>query len=296
MQLILQLFLNSLQNIAIYSLATMGLVLVLRTSYTANFAQSMIGTFAAFFVSNLVLFVNPRIPFWLAIAFGAFISFCIGCLIDTGIIRRGRMVNPFGKQMITMGLLMIFYASIPQIFVSITNWTPSVPRFSYDNIEFPLFGHNLYITQHALTCLIIAAALLTILFSMLKFTKWGIAIRATASNEVVAQMLGINTKFITGVTWGIAGALIAIAGSSSAMALNAAMLAQVQIFAFLACVLGGVSSFWAPVAGCVLIPLFMNYSAIISPKWAVLISFVIIMLIILIRPYGLFGEKYIKKV
>jgi branched-chain amino acid transport system permease protein len=134
MQLILQLFLNSLQNIAIYSMATMGLVLVLRTSYTANFAQSMIGTFAAFFASNLVLYVNPVIPFWLAIVFGAFIAFCIGYLIDAGIIRQGRMVNPFGKQMITMGLLMIFYAAIPPLFMSITTNTPSVPRFSFDNI------------------------------------------------------------------------------------------------------------------------------------------------------------------
>jgi branched-chain amino acid transport system permease protein len=157
-------------------------------------------------------------------------------------------------------------------------------------------GYALYITRHAFICFLIAAVLLSILFAMLKFTKWGIAIRATASNEIVAQMMGINTRFITGITWGIAGALIAIAGSSSAMALNSAMLAQVQIFAFLACVLGGVSSFWAPVAGCVFIPLFMNYSAIFSPKWAVLISFVIIMLIILIRPYGLFGEKFIRKV
>ncbi|MCL2127982.1 MAG: branched-chain amino acid ABC transporter permease, partial [Treponema sp.] len=262
----------------------------------ANFAQSMIGTFGAFFASNLVLYVNPRMPFWLAIAFAAFLAFCMGYLIDAGIIRRGRMVNPFGKQMITMGLLMILYAAIPPAFVSITTRTPSVPRFSFENIEFTFLGQDLYITQHALTCVIIAAVLLAVLFSMLKFTKWGIAIRATASNEVVAQMMGVNTKFITGVTWGIAGALIAVAGASSAMALNAAMLAQVQIFAFLACVLGGVSSFWAPVAGCVLIPLFMNYSAIISPKWAVLISFVIIMLVILIRPYGLFGEKYIRKV
>ena len=296
MQIILQPFLNSFQNIAIYSMATMGLVLVLRTSYTANFAQAMIGTFAAYFASNLVLFVNPRIPFWLAIFFGASIAFCIGYMIDAGIIRKGRMVNPFGKQMITMGLLMIFYASIPQIFLSITMNTPSVPRFSFENIDFSLFGFELFITKHSLICLVTAVVLLSFLFTMLKFTKWGIALRATASNEVVAQMMGVNTKFITGVTWGIAGALIAIAGSSTSMSLGAAMLAEVQIFAFLACVLGGISSFWAPIAGCLLIPLFLNYSATILPKWAELITFVIIMLIILIRPYGLFGQKFIRKV
>jgi branched-chain amino acid transport system permease protein len=235
-------------------------------------------------------------PFWVAIVLGALVAFCIGCLVDVGIIRRGRMVNPLGKQMITMGLMMIFYAIIPPIFISITTRTPSVPRFSYENINFVFLGQELYITEHALICFITAVVLLTILFSMLKFTKWGIALRATASNEIVAQMMGVNTRFITGITWGIAGAFAGVAGASTATALNSAMMAQVQIFGFLACVLGGVTTFWAPIAGCVLIPLFLNYSAILSPKWAVLISFVIIMLIILVRPYGLFGGKFIRKV
>jgi branched-chain amino acid transport system permease protein len=296
MQLFLQTFLNSLQNIAIYSMATIGIVLILRTSLTTNFAQGMMGTFSAFFASNLVLYVNPRIPFWIAIAFGAAIAFCIGYAIDAGIIRQGRMVNPFGKQMITMGLMMIFYAIIPPIFVSITTRTPNVPKFSFENIEFMFLGQQLYITEHAFICVLTAVIGLSLLFAALKFTKWGISLRATASSEIVAQMMGINTKLITGITWGIAGAFVAVAGSSTAMALNSGMMGQVQIFGFLACVLGGVSSFWAPITGCAIIPLLLNYSAIFSPKWATLISFIVIMLIILIRPNGLFGKKFIKKV
>jgi branched-chain amino acid transport system permease protein len=296
MQLFLQTFINSLQNIAIYSMATIGIVLILRTSLTTNFAQGMMGTFSAFFASNLVLYVNPEIPFWVAIAFGALLAFCLGYAIDAGIIRQGKMVNPFGKQMITMGIMLIFYAAIPPLFISITTRTPSVPRFSFNNIEFTFLGQALFITEHALICVIIALVGLSLLFAALKFTKWGIALRATASGEIIAQMMGINTKFITGITWGIAGAFVAIAGCSTAMALNSGMMAQVQIFAFLACVLGGISSFWAPIAGCVLIPLLMNYSAIFSPRWAALISFSIIMLIILIRPNGIFGKKFIKKV
>ena len=281
---------------AIYSMATIGIVLIFRTSITTNFAQGMMGTFSAFFASNLVLYVIPQMPFWIAIALGSLIAFCFGFIIDAGIIRQGRAVNAHGRQMITMGLLMIFYAVIPVIYVTITTRTPGIPKFTYDNIDFTFLGQQLYITEHALYCIIIAVIALGILFSALKFTKWGIALRATAANEIVAQMQGVNTKLITGFTWGIAGAFVAIAASSTAMALNAGMMGQIQIFGFLACVLGGVSSFWAPIAGCVLIPLFINYSAIFSPKWSGLISFIIIMLIILIRPYGLFGKKVIKKV
>lgn len=281
---------------AVYSMATIGIVLILRTSLTTNFAQGMLGTFAAFFASNLVLYVNPSLPFWIAIAFSALIAFGAGYAIDAGIIRQGRSVTPQGKQMITMGLMMILYAVMPPIFVSITTRTPNIPKFTYDNIEFSLFGESLYITEHALICIIVAVVGLSVLFSALKFTKWGISLRATASNETTAQMMGINTKLVTGVTWGIAGVFVAIAGSSTAMALNAGMMGQIQIFGFLACVLGGVSSFWSPIAGCVIISLLLNYSAVFSPKWAALISFVIIMLIILIRPNGIFGKRFVKKV
>ncbi|MCL2832478.1 MAG: branched-chain amino acid ABC transporter permease [Treponema sp.] len=296
MQLILQTFINSLQNIAIYSMATIGIVLILRTSTTTNFAQGMMGTFSAFFSSNLVLYVYPQLPFWIAIAFGALIAFCIGYTIDAGIIRQGRSVTPQGKQMITMGLMMIFYAIMPPIFVSITTRTPTVPKFTYQNIEFSFLGQSLYITEHAFICVLTAVIGLSILFAALKFTIWGIALRSTASNETVAQMMGVNTKLVTGATWGIAGVFVAVAGSSTAMALNANMMGQIQIFSFLACVLGGVTSFWAPITGCVIISLLLNYSAVFTPKWAALISFVIIMLVILIRPNGIFGKKFIRKV
>jgi branched-chain amino acid transport system permease protein len=294
MQIFLQTFINSLQNIAIYSMATIGIVLIFRTSITTNFAQGMMGTFSAFFTANFALYHG--MSFWLAMVLGAIIAFCFGFLIDAGIIRQGRQVNASGRQMITMGLMMIFYAIMPVIYVSITTRTPNIPKFTYANLDFSFLGQELYITEHALICVIIAVIGLSILFALLKFTKWGMGLRATASNETVAQMMGINTKLITGVTWGIAGFFVAIAASSTAMSLNAGMMGTVQIYGFLACVLGGVSSFWAPIAGCVLIPLFLNYSAVVSPKWAGLISFILIMLIILVRPNGLFGKRFVKKV
>jgi branched-chain amino acid transport system permease protein len=294
MQVFLQTFINSLQNIALYSMATIGIVLIFRTSSTTNFAQGMLGTFSAFFTANFALY--HAMPFWIAMILGALIAFCFGFLIDAGIIRQGRQVNASGRQMITMGLMMIFYAVIPVVYVTITTRTPNIPKFTYENIEFSFLGRELYITQHSLICVIIAAAGLSILFTLLKFTQWGMGLRATASNETVAQMMGINTKLITGVTWGIAGLFVAVSASSTAMSLNSGMMSTVQIYGFLACVLGGVSSFWAPIAGCVLIPLFLNYSAVVSPKWAGLITFILIMLIILVRPNGLFGKRFIKKV
>jgi branched-chain amino acid transport system permease protein len=74
------------------------------------------------------------------------------------------------------------------------------------------------------------------------------------------------------------------------------MMGDIQIYGFLACVLGGLSSFFAPIIGCVLIALFLSYAAMIHPMWAGLITFVLIMVLILIRPDGLFGRRLVKKV
>jgi branched-chain amino acid transport system permease protein len=277
---------------AVYSMATIGIVLIFRTSVTTNFAQGMIGALAAFLASNLALYSG--VPFPVAILIAAALTFVIGYLIDAGIIRQGRSVNPAGKQMITMGLMMIIYAALPVIFFTITSRVPSVPKFSYDNVY--LFSTSLYITVHALVTVIIAVVSLSILFAALKFTPWGISLRATAANETTTQMMGVNTKLVTGVTWGISGAFVAMAACSTATSINAGMMGDIQIYGMLACVLGGLSNFFAPIVGCVLIALFLSFAAMFEPRWAGLITFVMVMFLILIRPNGLFGKRMVKKV
>jgi branched-chain amino acid transport system permease protein len=277
---------------AVYSMATIGIVLIFRTSVTTNFAQGMIGALAAFLSSNLALYSG--VPFPLAIIISALVTFVIGYAIDAGIIRQGKAVNPAGKQMITMGLMMIIYAVLPVIFITITSRVPSVTKFSYDNLY--LFGTSLYITVHALVTVIIAIVTLSILFAALKFTPWGISLRATAANETTTQMMGVNTKLVTGVTWGISGVFVSIAACSTATSINSGMMGDIQIYGFLACVLGGLSSFFAPIIGCVLIALFLSFIAMFEARWAGLITFALVMLLILIRPNGLFGRRMVKKV
>ncbi|MCK5731917.1 MAG: branched-chain amino acid ABC transporter permease, partial [Tenericutes bacterium] len=110
-----------------------------------------------------------------------------------------------GKQMITMGLVLVFSGAIPIIFGTLPI---TIPRISYDpNVIFTLFGKTLSITVSAIYALGISIVLLGLLFSVLRFTKWGLGVRATASNEVVASMMGVNTRVITALSWGIAGLL-----------------------------------------------------------------------------------------
>ena len=303
MQDILQTIVNSLPTIGRYALVTIGIVLIFRTTATTNFAQGLIATFGTFVVTWASL-TYTALPLWLCLLLGMAAAFALGMFVDVALIRRARRITPSGKQMITMGVMMILVNVTPVLFRDITLWTRPGKSFSTAIISFQLFGYTLNITEMGLLAFVLAAMVLSLVFAALKFTKWGLGVRATAANENVAQMLGVNTRVITAFSWALAGALASLGGffTGAGTALNVTLMGNAQIYGFLACVLGGFGSFPAPILGAVIIPLIYNFAgnpAIMGPNagmWQNLITFVVVLLLILIFPNGILGKKYIKKV
>ncbi len=303
MQDILQTIVNSLPTIGRYALVTIGIVLIFRTTATTNFAQGLIATFGTFVVTWASL-TYTALPLWLCLLLGMAAAFALGMFVDVALIRRARRITPSGKQMITMGVMMILVNVTPVLFRDITLWTRPGKSFSTAIISFQLFGYTLNITEMGLLAFVLAAIVLSLVFAALKFTKWGLGVRATAANENVAQMLGVNTRVITAFSWALAGALASLGGffTGAGTALNVTLMGNAQIYGFLACVLGGFGSFPAPILGAVIIPLIYNFAgnpAIMGPNagmWQNLITFVVVLLLILIFPNGILGKKYIKKV
>ena len=300
---ILQTIVNSLPTIGRYALVTIGIVLIFRTTATTNFAQGLIATFGTFVVTWASL-TYTALPLWLCLLLGMAAAFALGMFVDVALIRRARRITPSGKQMITMGVMMILVNVTPVLFRDITLWTRPGKSFSTAIISFQLFGYTLNITEMGLLAFVLAAIVLSLVFAALKFTKWGLGVRATAANENVAQMLGVNTRVITAFSWALAGALASLGGffTGAGTALNVTLMGNAQIYGFLACVLGGFGSFPAPILGAVIIPLIYNFAgnpAIMGPNagmWQNLITFVVVLLLILIFPNGILGKKYIKKV
>ena len=303
MQDILQTIVNSLPTIGRYALVTIGIVLIFRTTATTNFAQGLIATFGTFVVTWASL-TYTALPLWVCLLLGMAAAFGLGMFVDVALIRRARRITPSGKQMITMGVMMILVNVTPVLFRDITLWTRPGKSFSTAIITFQLFGYTLNITEMGLLAFVLAAIVLSLVFAALKFTKWGLCVRATAANENVAQMLGVNTRVITAFSWALAGALASLGGffTGAGTALNVTLMGNAQIYGFLACVLGGFGSFPAPILGAVIIPLIYNFAgnpAIMGPNagmWQNLITFVVVLLLILIFPNGILGKKYIKKV
>ena len=300
---ILQTIINSLPMMGRYALVTMGIVLIFRTTATTNFAQGLIATVGTFVVTWAAL-EWTALPLWLCLILGMAAAFVLGMLVDVALIRRARHITPSGKQMITMGVMMILVNVTPVIFNNLVIYNTQGRSFSQDILLFSFLGMNFNITEMGLLGFVLALALLGATFAALKFTKWGLGVRATAANETVAQMLGVNTRVITAFSWALAGTLATVGGffTGAGAPLSVTLMGNAQVFGFLACVLGGFGSFPAPILGAVIIPLVYNFAGNTSimganaGMWQNAVTFLVVLLLILIFPNGILGKKYIKKV
>ncbi|MDD3123182.1 MAG: branched-chain amino acid ABC transporter permease, partial [Candidatus Izemoplasmatales bacterium] len=145
----------------------------------------------------------------------------------------------------------------------------------------------------------ITIVLLTTLFSALRFTKWGLGVRATASNEIVASMMGVNTRVITALSWAIAGALGGVAAvilTPSTGQITVSLMVPTQVNGFMAAILGGFSSLVGPLLASILIPILTGLFSFIVPLWQNAVVYIFILVIVLVKPLGLFGKRIAKKV
>ncbi len=291
--IIFQTLLNSLQLSAIVALSAFAIILIFKTSTTTNFAQGMISVFGAHVTAYL--FTMYQVPLLPGFIVGVIVAFGFGILVDTQIIRRSKLATPIGKQMITMGLVLLISGVIPTIFSLNQLYIPTVIPGTW---VFSLFGSEFSLTYHSMFSVVLTTIILTILFIMLKYTKWGLGVRATASNEVVAAMMGVNTRRITAISWSIAGALGATAAIlyGATLTFGQSYMTAIQVNGFLAAIVGGFGTFYGPVVGAVLIIVLGNLVGYSASLWQNVIIFGIVLAIALFKPNGLFGKKVIKKV
>ena len=297
MAYLLNVILGTIVPMCVTALVTMAITIIFKTSSTTNFAQGVISAFGAYVVASGLNKLNLSI--WLALPIGIVVAVAMAVAIDVLIFRRGRYVNALGKQIITMGLISIIVGAIPLIFGM------QAPQFR-TVVSFLVDGQDVTVTVNALVCLAITAVVLTALFLLLQFSKWGLSVRATASNEYVAGMLGINTHVITAISWGLAGALGTLAATMNGgiNQVGVYFMTNYQVNAFLAGILGGFATFYGPVIAAFLIPLANNlvvYLANVMGKpelssWSLVIVYGLALVIIFFKPQGLFGKRTVKKV
>ncbi len=287
----IQILFSSLETGGIYALATLGIIIIFRTSRVTNYAQGTIGMFGAFAATTFAMKTGAN-EFVAAIV-GMLTAFALGVLINFVIIRPAKKASPVSKQILTFGVIMLVLGVAPMIFGSV----PLQFGKFIKNGQLEFLGASL--SYNALFNITLGIGLMGILFAFLQFSRWGLAVRATATNEQTAQLMGIPTEMVNMGAWAIASMLSTLAAIMVApqTVVTVGLMDTVQIFALIALVLGGFQTFHGPVIAAYLIAFAKNSIAFyVSSTWSLAILYMSILIIIIILPNGLFGKKIVKKV
>jgi len=292
MSTFLRMIFGGLETGSIFALATLGIIIIFRTSRATNFAQGSIGMFNAFVAASIL--ASRDIPVWLAAIIGMLTAFLTGVLIDLVIIRRANKVNILGKQIITFGLILVLMGLAPMIFGSIPIRFPRFILTGYFEILGARLTHNAFLT------IILGLGIMGVLFYFLQYTKWGLAVRVTASNERTAKLMGVPTTLVTMGAWAVAaslGTLSALMVVPPTLGIVPGSMDNVQVNALMAGVLGGFQTFHGPVIAAYIIAISRNLiNYYISSTWGEAILLLLILLFMVVRPNGLIGKKIVKKV
>lgn len=278
---------------SLYALVALGFVLIYKATDILNFAHGevmMIGAFVCY-----MLMTAFSLSFFWAILITILFALLFGFVTERVVLRPMIGEPVFAVVMVTIGLS-IFLRSLSGIVFGHDNKIFPTP-FS----QVPLDFHGVVLSHTHLWIMGISTALVVLFFVFFKFSRTGLSMRGVANDQDTAMLMGISVKRVFALTWGLSFAIAAIAGVflSNVMVLNIG-LTFVAIKAFPAVILGGLESIPGAIIGGVTIgvleTLAGGYLDEVLPGAKELTAFVVLFLVLMIKPYGLFGKKEIERV
>lgn len=292
-----QLLINGFIVGLVYGLVALGFVIIFKATGILNLAQGALlmlgGIVSWFFFSRL------RLPFPLAFFFSLVISSLIGIIIERLTIRRLIGESLISIIILTLGLF-ILLRGIGMLIWGYSNYI--FPEYSWLKGSIPLFGgaslHRKYLFALLFSCLS-----LTFFALFFQFTQAGIKMRAISEKQLVAQSLGISVKRYLDVTWAIGGGVCgAVAGICLGFlqGINVAATASLGFAVLPVAIIGGMESLPGAIAGGVIVGVVEQLTgAYLDPLLGAgtkeLIPFVVLLIVLMVRPYGLLGQIRIER-
>ena len=272
---------NGLVIGAIYALAALGVSLVVGIMNVINFAHGELYILAGYFS---YLFANALgMNFVLAMILAVALVFLFGILIEYTLIRP-----TYGNDMYSLILTFILSIVLQNAYLLIFGPYPNKPP-NWVGGSTLILG-SFYYGNQRLAALIAGSAVITLVFLVIKKTWFGRIIRATSQDREMAELNGVNTKRLNMLSFGLGCALAAAAGVilSPIFPVTPTAGVPVALTAFVVVVLGGMGSLWGCVIGGLIIGLVENFgAAYISTGYKQVFSFIILILVLLLRPQGI---------
>ena len=293
--LLSQLLINGVVVGMLYGVVAMCFVLIYKSTQVVNFAQGEFLVLGAWVCLWLV--VDMQLHFAVAFIFTLVFMTIFGIILQMVVLRPLIGEPIISVIMVTIGLSIFFQSLMNWIFGNSAVAFPQV--FETQSVE--LFGLN--IETAYLFSLVISLFIMLGFFYFFKYSRYGLAMRATAFDQQVAQSLGISVKSVFAMAWAISAVVSGIAGIVIGLVNSvSSALAFIGIKVFPAVILGGLDSIIGAVVGGVIIGMLENGAEFVDGQylhWGNLYTiapFYILIIVLMIKPYGLFGTKDIERI
>ena len=289
---LLQLLIAGIAQGCIYGLIALGFVLIYKATETVSFAQGdlmMLGAFAGLATMTFLGF-----PFWVSVlaSIGAMAAF--GLLAERLVIRPILGQPAFAIVMLTIGIGYILRGLITM--VPVIGTETHVLQVPYKDQVWNLGALVLNVEQ--VVVIAVTAVLCAVLYLLFNRTRLGIAMQASSQNQLAAYYMGIPVRRLNGLVWALAAAVAAVAGLLLApITFVHANMGFIGLKAFPAAVVGGFGSLPGAIVGGLIIGIVESLSGFYLPEgFKDIAAYVVVLVMLMVMPNGLFGEKLRKKV
>ncbi len=293
METFFQQVVSGLATGGIYASLALALVMIYQATDVVNYSQGEMAMFSTYLAWSML---NHGVPYWIAFFATVAIAFVGGVLVQRVIIRPVQSAPVLTIVIVCIGLLTIFNSLAGWIYSYVIQPFPSPFPKAPIKIGRIVFG------QHDLGAIGVTLILLALIYLFFRFTSLGLAMRAAAHNPVSARLVGIRVGWMLALGWGMAALIGAVAGMMVApvIFLEPNMMAGILIYAFASATLGGFTSPGGAVVGGFLVGVIENlagtYISFIGTSLKLTVALALIIVVLLVRPSGLFGRAVVHRV
>jgi len=288
------LFVNGLMIGSMYALVALGFVLIYKATSVVNFAQGDLVMFGGYIAAALVVLYKLPLAIALPVLLGSMIA--LGFIVERGVLRPMVGQNVISVVMVTIGLSQVFQGSAAMLWGAQTKSIPlPIPLEPYVIWE-------IYISPVNLVAALVSGVFLVAFAWFFRKSRMGIAMRATANDQQAAMAVGINVRFIFALSWAIAGLAAALGGVLWGNLIGVdTQLALVGLKVFPAVILGGLDSVPGALVGGLIIGAVESVAAgyvdpYVGGGTKDFLPYVLMILALMVRPYGFFGREIIERV
>ena len=283
-QLILFNVLNGLIIGAFYALMALGLSLILNLSGVINFAHGGFLAIGAYLAFTLI----PYIGFWGALLIAPLLTALIGLLVERFLIRRLYGRDPLYSLLLTFGLAFMIEDGTRYI------WGPETKPFAVPTwLTSPLSNSLFFLTGYRVFMIVLVLIAVGGLFFVLNRTRLGIRIRAGSNDLETVSVLGVNVRILRNLNFGLGIYLAGLAGVLAAgiLGLQPTIGSDLIMPSFVAIIVGGLGSLTGTLLGGLAIGVASGLTAAFFPSASEAVIYVMMALVLLVRPQGFLGEK-----